>query len=261
MINIKILFPGPKHPEIQLRTLEDLLPYQDIGVKLHLSFNEIGPLHCQTSIEETLGRAGMAKQAVIAGEEGMDALVIESMGDTGLIECREAVNIPVVGMSDASLRVAPMLGRKFGIITAGAYHGYAIERLLRAYNLQDQYVGFQKLDMQPFLTDVNSEKYLHTEIATGIEKLLLKDADTIVLGGSYFMGKTPFVQTQLEQKGYKNIVLIDPLPLAIRTARMLVESKLSHSKLIYANPKHDTSIIGYPTMKHLPGYQKNFKMD
>ncbi len=130
MINIKILFPGPKHPEIQLRSLDDLLPYQDSGVKLHLGFNQIGPLHCQTSIEESLGRAGMAQQAVIAEAEGMDALVIESMGDTGLIECREAVCIPVVGLSDASLRIAPMLGRKFGIITAGAYHGYAIERLL-----------------------------------------------------------------------------------------------------------------------------------
>lgn len=253
MINIKILFPGPKHPEIQLRTLDDLLPYQDAGVKLHLGFNEIGPLHCQTSIEETLGRAGMAQQAVIAEKEGMDAIVIESMGDTGLIECREAVSIPVVGMSDASLRIASMLGRKFGIITAGAYHGYAIERLLNAYNLQHQYVGFQKLDMQPFLTDVNSEANLYAEIATAIEKLLLKDVDTVVLGGSYFIGKTTVVKKYLEEKGHKNIVLIDPLPLAIRTARMLAESKLSHSKIIYANPKHDTPIIGYPSMHRIPG--------
>ncbi len=253
MINIKIIFPGPKHPDIQLRTLDDLLPYQDLGVKLHFGHNEIGPLHCQTSIEETLGRAGMAQQAVIAEQEGMDAIVIESMGDTGLIECREAVNIPVIGLSDASLRIASMLGRKFGIITAGAYHGYAIERLLKLYNLQDQYVGFEKLNMQPFLTDVITEEHLYEEITPAIEKLLLNDADTIVLGGSYFMGKTQGVKAHLEQKGHTNIVLIDPLPLAIRTARMLVDAKLSHSKIIYANPKHNTAIIGYPSMLSLPG--------
>lgn len=257
MINIKIIFPGPKNSDQELRTLSDLLPYQDVGVKLHFGHNDIGPLHCQSSIEESLARAGMAQQAMIAEEEGMDAIVIETMGDTGLIECREAVNIPVVGMSDVSLRIASMLGRKFGIVTAGSFHGYAIERLIRSYGLHGQYVGFQPLDLQPFFTDAASEEQLHAKIAEAIVELIQLDADTVVLGGSYFLGKTKTLTKILSERGHEQIVLIDPFLLAIRAARMLVDAELSHSKIIYANPKHDTPLVGYPSMPKLPGVVKS----
>src|SRR5690349_15129478 len=127
MIKIRVIFAGPDNPENQFRRLEDLLPYQDAGVTLSLSYNIFGPLHGQTDIEHSLARGGMAIAAIKAEKEGADAIVIESMGDTGLFECREAVKIPVIGMSDSTLRVAQMLGRKFGLITAGKWHGYALE--------------------------------------------------------------------------------------------------------------------------------------
>jgi allantoin racemase len=100
-IRIRIIFPGPAIPENTFRKIEDLLPYQDEGVELSLSFNSIGPIHCQSDIENSLGRAGMPLAAQQAAEDGVDAIVIESMGDTGILECREAVSIPVVGMTRA----------------------------------------------------------------------------------------------------------------------------------------------------------------
>lgn len=252
-MKIHVLFPGPKHLGLSLRTVEDLLPYQDEGVELSIGYNEIGPQHCQTRIEEALAIAGMPQQAALAEERGVDAIVIESMGDTGLVECREAVNIPVVGMFDSAVRVATMLGHKFGMICAAAYHQYAFERLLKAYGLQSQFIGSEKLDMQPFFTDSESDEKLNQGIVAAIEHLISRGADTVVLGGSYFMGKVPVLQMQLTQKGFSDIVLIDPLPTAIRCARMLVDAQLCHSKKVYANPVHDTPVFGYPSMPRLPG--------
>lgn len=253
MIKIKIIFAGPCNPDKAFRKLDDLLSYQDLGVELYLGHNAIGPIHCQNDIEQAFASAGMAQAAILAEQEGMDAIVIESMGDTGLIQCREAVKIPVVGMSDSSLRVAQMLGRKFGVITAGSWHGYALERLMRTYNLTSQYVGFQSLDFQPFFIDASSENQIEEKIISAITKLIEIDADTIILGGSYFLGKNKKLSDILNNKGYRNILIIDPLPMAIRFARMLVDSDLSHSKLIYANPKHATQVIGYPTIPNIPG--------
>lgn len=251
MIKIKIIFAGPCNPDKAFRKLEDLLPYQDLGVELHLGHNSIGPIHCQSDIEHALAIAGMAQAAITAQQEGMDAIVIESMGDTGLIQCREATTIPVIGMSDSSLRVAQMLGRKFGIITAGSWHGYAFERLMRTYNLTSQYVGFQPLDLQPFFTDASSENQVNEKIISAITTLTQLDADTIILGGSYFLGKSKKLSDILVSKGYRDILIIDPLPLAIRFARMLIDSELSHSKLIYANPRHATQVIGYPSIPNI----------
>lgn len=252
-IKIRVIFAGPDNPGNQFRQLADLLPYQDLGVELSLSYNTFGPIHGQTDIEHSLARAGMASAAIAAEKEGVDAIVIESMGDTGLFECREAVRIPVVGLSDSSLRVAQMLGRKFGIITAGQWHGYALERLIKSYDLFSQFAGFEALNLQPFTDFADSNSNLNRAIVTAIDKLIQRDVDTIVFGGSYFIGRDNAISGLLSDEKYKDLVIIDPLPLAIRFARMLVDAKLSHSKRIYANPKHATQVLGYPLIPVTPG--------
>ncbi len=255
MIKIRVIFAGPNNPENQFRKLEDLLPYQDAGVELSLSYNIFGPLHGQTDIEHSLARGGMAPAAIKAEKEGVDAIVIESMGDTGLYECREAVKIPVIGMSDSTLRVAQMLGRKFGLITAGKWHGYALERLIKQYDLSSQFIGFEPLNLQPFTDFTDANNSLNRSILTAIEALIARDADTIVFGGSYFIGRDSAIQDLLRDEKYKDLVVIDPLPLAIRFARMLVDAKLSHSKRIWANPKHATPVLGYPLITTTPGVE------
>lgn len=253
MIKIRVIFPSPQIPKESFRKLADLLPYQDVGVELSFSENQMGPLHGQCDIENSLARAGMAQAALAAEKDGVNAIVIDSMGDTGLLECREAVSIPVIGLSDSSLRVAQMLGRKFGIVTAGQWHGYALERLMKSYGIDSQFAGFQALNLQPFFTDVDSDTYLNQAVVCGIDKLLDLGADTIVLGGSYFIGKGQALPAALGDAKYKDLTLIDPLPLAIRFARMLCDSKLSHNKRIYANPKHATQVVGYPLIPTTPG--------
>jgi len=255
-IKIRVIFPGPSNPEMQFRQLSDLLPYQDVGVELSLSYNSMGPIHGQTDIEHSLARAGMVVSAIAAEKEGMDAIVIESMGDTGLFESREAVSIPVVGLSDSSVRVAQMLGRKFGLITAGHWHGYALERLWKSYDIYSQYVGFQALNAQPFTDFDKSNEGLNRAIVSSIDKLMEQDADTILFGGSYFIGKDEAISELLSDEKYKDLVIIDPLPLAIRFARMLVDAKLSHSKRIYATPIHATPVLGYPLISSTPGVVK-----
>lgn len=252
MIKIRILTGFPKSDQQTFRVIEDLLPYQDAGVALSLSHNIMGPIACNNDIEHALGIAGMAQAAVFAAEEGVDAIVIESMGDSGLIPCREAVNIPVIGFADTAIRIAQMLGRKFGMVTVGKWQGFAMERLLQSYGLMHQYVTFEPLGVQPFFTDVSEDQVAEKLLAASI-KLLEKEVDTIVLGGSYFIGKTPALIQRLEQNGYHDTVIIDPFPLAIRFARLLVENNLSHSKKIYANPSLNTPIYGYPSIPTIPG--------
>ncbi len=252
-IKIRVIFAGIFNPEQQFRKLTDLLPYQDMGFELSLSYNIAGPIHGQTDIEHSLARGTMVLQAIEAEKEGVDAIVIDSMGDTGLFECREAVNIPVVGMSDSSCRVAQMLGRKFGIITAGKWHGYALERLMRTYNIFSQFVGFEPLNVQPFTDFTDSNDGLNQAILSAIDNLIEKDADTIILGGSYFIGRDNTISELLRGEKYKDLIIIDPLPLAIRFARMLASAGLSHSKRIYATPKYATPVIGYPMITTTPG--------
>lgn len=256
MIKINVITGFPNDSQKPFRLLSDLMPYQDNGVEISLSHNSIGPISCNNDIEHALGIAGMAAEAIRAEEAGSDAIVIESMGDTGLIPCREAVTIPVIGFADTAIRVAQMLGRRFGIITVGAWQGFALERILQSYGLMHQYIGFEALGVQPFFTDV-SEDELERRLLKASIKLMQNNVDTIVLGGSYFIGKSSQLIKALSENNYPDSVIIDPFPLAIRFARMLVECNLSHSKRIYANPIFNTNIQGYPSITRVPGLKNH----
>ncbi len=250
MINIKIIFPGPEKVGKSLRKLDDLLPYQTDGVKLHLGYNQIGAMHCQNSIEEAYAIAGMASCAAAAEKEGMDAIVIESMGDTGLIQCREAARIPVVGMSDVTLRLAAMLGNRFGLITAGNWHCYAIERLINQYHLDKQYIGGKSLAAQPFFTGDGNVEMLYRLMVKSIIELIEQGADSIVLGGSYFMGMPARLNELLCEQGHHEVLILDPLPNAIHFARFMVEANINHNKRVYQTPAHATPVIGYPGIEN-----------
>lgn len=255
-VKIRVLTGFPKDVQAPLRIVDHLLPYQDNDVELDVGHNMMGPITCNNEIEHALAVAGMTQAALDAENQGVDAIVIESMGDTGLIPCREAVNIPVVGFADTSVRIAQMLGRKFGLVTVGVWQGYALERLLQSYGLLQQYIGFEALGVQPFFTDITEEE-LQPKLLRAIIKLIERNCDTVILAGSYFIGKSKQLNDALAECGYPDIVIVDPFPLAIRFARLLVACNLLQSKRIYANPVHDTPVIGYPSILTTPRKNKH----
>lgn len=55
--------------------------------------------------------------ALQAEAEGCDAFVIGHFQEPGLLECRAAVDIPVIGLGEATMLQACTLGRSFGLVT------------------------------------------------------------------------------------------------------------------------------------------------
>jgi len=54
---------------------------------------------------------------LIKSEEGHDAAIIGCFNDPGLQEARESLSIPVIGVGEAGMLLACMLGRNFGVVT------------------------------------------------------------------------------------------------------------------------------------------------
>jgi hypothetical protein len=62
--------------------------------------------------------AGQTIHAALRAEsEGYDAFVIGHFQEPGLTECRGAVDIPVIGLGEATLLHACSMGRRIGLIT------------------------------------------------------------------------------------------------------------------------------------------------
>jgi allantoin racemase len=55
--------------------------------------------------------------AVEAQREGCDAVVIGHFQEPGLTECRGAVDIPVIGLGEATMLFGCSIGRRIGLVT------------------------------------------------------------------------------------------------------------------------------------------------
>lgn len=74
----------------------------------------------------------MIEHAILAERAGFDAVLIGHFQEPGLQEARCAVDVPVVGMGEATMLWATTLGRSFGLVTIDpvylAWHAEQAER-------------------------------------------------------------------------------------------------------------------------------------
>ncbi len=86
--------------------------------------------------------------AIQAQQEGYDAFVIGHFQEPGLVECRAALDIPVIGLGEAAMLHACTLGRTFGLVTINPvfipWHRDQITRL----GLGQRAVGVRAIDTQ-----------------------------------------------------------------------------------------------------------------
>ena len=64
-----------------------------------------------------LNKRSIIERAIEAEKEGFDAVVVGCYGDPGVREARATVGLPVIGIGEASMIYACLLGRKFGVVT------------------------------------------------------------------------------------------------------------------------------------------------
>src|ERR1700755_391446 len=87
------------------------------------SGTEIVPLTAPRGVPYIATRAeaqigGAIALEMLAGHwRGVDAAIIAAFGDPGLFGARELFDIPVVGMAEAAMLTACLLGRRFSIVT------------------------------------------------------------------------------------------------------------------------------------------------
>jgi len=102
---------------------------------------------------------------------GMDAIVVAVSLDTAMNAVREAVTVPVVGMTEASLLTACMLGDRLGLITFSRRLAPIYEALVDRYGLRSRVAGIHVVGMSAAVAAGAREE---------TEKALLQAAESLV---------------------------------------------------------------------------------
>ena len=84
-----------------------------------------------------------------------DAVVLAISFDTALLGAQQIVAIPVIGMTEASLLTACLLGRRFGLINFGQSGRSMYLDLVQRAGLSQRMTDLEAIDL------ANSSAYLH----------------------------------------------------------------------------------------------------
>ncbi len=173
---------------------------------------ETGPRVISTRTENLLG--GHAVLSLAARHHaGCHAVVIAVASDTGLRAVREALPIPVTGITEAALLTACTLGDGFGFLAIGRRGAGIYREVIAGYGLATRMAAFKAIDLPPeaFLAPSGAAE----PILTAISELAEAGADAVVIGGAAFAG----LGRQLQDRA--PIPILDGVGCAVRLAEML----------------------------------------
>ena len=205
------------------------LPVRDSGL-LQDSYYEI-----------LLFDAYMSEAGLRAEEAGVDAVIIDTVSDTGVAALRSRLSIPVVAAGLTGYALAMQLGRKFSVVTEWKGWRPLNDLPIDAhYGLRSHCASVRAPDLEPALVaqfskvlearaaiEEDEEQAFGALLAEARKAIEEDGADTIILGSLTMRPAAEYLRAHLD------VPVIDPGPLAFALAEMLAELGLSHSQLAY----------------------------
>jgi Asp/Glu/hydantoin racemase len=193
-----------------------------------------------------------------AEKEGYDAIVIGCTLDLAMEEGRSMLDIPVVGISEASFHMAMMLGHLFAVVTSSTAFFNVFKEQTERYGISSRYLP------GPYICEASED-----EIAISLKdpKPLMKKFEAAAEkaaadGASVVIPNPAFYAALVYRAGLtkvKDAVVLDTVSVAVKTAEMLVDLKKvgvesSRQIGVYAKPDREFR------KKTLESFRKVFKI-
>jgi len=136
--------------------------------------------------------------AAVAEQAGtFDAVLVAVSMDTAVPALREALAVPVVGMTEASLLMACLLGGKFGLVTFSKRSTAPYRELVESYGLERRLAGIRTIDMS-FARVFEDRATTHGAIVKAGQRLVDDcGAEAIIPIGAAAAGVAPRIQPRL----------------------------------------------------------------
>lgn len=173
-----------------------------------------GVAYIETRFEALIGAYAAA---TLAAEHHAkhDAVVVAAFGDPGLAGLREALPIPVLGLTESALMSASMLGQRYSIIAISRRITAWYRETVAANGLLGRLASIRHLD-QP-LADIGRVQDDHAERLLALCESAVNDdgADVIILAGAPLAGLARTVRDRLP------VPVVDGVSSAVRHAESL----------------------------------------
>ncbi|WP_417271271.1 aspartate/glutamate racemase family protein [Celeribacter sp.] len=159
---------------------------------------------------------GIALEMIADNLDGIDAVVIAAFGDPGVAGARELFDIPVIGMAEAAVMSAAMLGERFSIVTFSPLMTRWYADCVEDTGLGARFSGVRTPDLGAVDVARVADELRDDLVALARASVVTDGADVILLGGAPLAGVAPQIADQVPA------VVLDPIAAAVTQAMALV---------------------------------------
>ena len=186
-----------------------------------------GPISIETIFDEDHASAALYEEIVLQRDRirhEMAALVINCFADPGVDGLRELLDIPVIGVGQASFALAMQLAPKFSILSIQKNSVPHAWQRLSKYGIERRVASVYGIEMPAVDLEKDKELALSYLIKYS-EKAICEDgADGIVLGCTGMADLADLLQDRIK------VPVVEPTSAGVWMAIVLTNLKLSHGR-------------------------------
>jgi allantoin racemase len=175
----------------------------------------------------------VAEAGIRAEDEGFDAVIMDTVSDSGLYALRARLTIPVIGPGQIGYAVAMTLGKRFSIVTYLPEHDFVAHKTVDQYGVRDHCASVRSAGVEPdfeSLFGADAEETFEKFTEAGRRAIEDDGADVILLGSTTMHEAGDYMAARLP------VPVINPGPVAIKLTESIVQLGLSHSKIAFPSP-------------------------
>lgn len=185
------------------------------GTEIEVLTAPFGVAYIETRFESLIGAYATAQLAA-EHHARFDAVVVAAFGDPGLGGLREALPMPVTGLTEAALASAHLLGHRISIIAISQRIQAWYREVVDSYGFGSRLASIRALDRP--LASIGGVQDEHAQALKALaERAVDEDgAEVIVLAGA------PLAGLARSLKGQLPVPVVDGVSSAVRHAETLV---------------------------------------
>jgi allantoin racemase len=216
-------------------TLEAYRSAAGPGTEVSVVTLDWGTPSVEGHVAETLVAPDIIAKTIEAERAGVDAVVVDCMGDPGVQACREAVDIPVVGPAEACMHLAAILGHRFSVLTVVDSLIPVVENQALRYGVAPKLASVRAFNI-PVLDLASDADATFGAVMAVAEAAVREDgAHVLIPSCTGLAGFAPRIQAELARRGLE-VPVLDPPPVAMKLAESLVSLGHAHSRRTYGRP-------------------------
>jgi len=165
----------------------------DGAAHVHAVTAVFGPAYIASRVEAAVAAHAVletVEREVAQAEAPFDACLLACFGEPGIGAVRETLNVPVVGMAEASIMAAMQRGDRYAIVTVGQRWPGMLREQIRQLGLDARCAGIIALPGNA-LDYVSRTPESAAEVSRALDAAVAQGADVVIVAGAALAGYLP----------------------------------------------------------------------